>query len=153
MLRKLIRPAAAALMGSGSTEPANGSADWTCVRPGHWLFEGTGMREGDAIPGLVGWEHHGPPLGTMPGLEVLARGPVFSRGRPQKTEYAATMYPGPLGNTVFNAATIVATGNAEWAAVLGLAETWPAMIIGIAVFAVLTVILYRWIISRSARIA
>ncbi len=99
-------PAAAALMGSGSTEPANGSADWTCVRPGHWLFEGTGMREGDAIPGLVGWEHHGPPLGTMPGLEVLARGPVFSGGRPQKTEYTATIYPGPRDNIVFNAATI-----------------------------------------------
>ena len=54
---------------------------------------------------------------------------------------------------VFNAATIVASGNADWAAVLGLAETWPAMIVGIAVFAVLTLILYRWIISRSARIA
>lgn len=54
---------------------------------------------------------------------------------------------------VFNAATIVASGNADWAAVLGLAETWPAMIVGIAVFAVLTLVLYRWIISRSARIA
>jgi len=99
-------PAAAALMGSGSTEPANGSANWTCVNDRHWLFEGTGMRNGDAIPGLVGWEHHGPPLGTMAGLEVLARGPVFSRGRPQKTEYVATIYPGPKQNIVFNAATI-----------------------------------------------
>jgi hypothetical protein len=99
-------PPAADLMGSGSTEPANGSADWTCVRPEHWMFEGTGMRNGEAIPGLVGWEHHGPPLGAMPGLEILARGPVFSRGRPQGTEYVATMYPGPRGNIVFNAATI-----------------------------------------------
>jgi hypothetical protein len=64
------------------------------------------MRNGEAIPGLVGWEHHGPPLGTMPGLEILARGPVFSRGRPQGTEYVATMYPAPRGNIVFNAATI-----------------------------------------------
>lgn len=54
---------------------------------------------------------------------------------------------------VFNAATIVASGNAEWAAVLGLAETWPAMMVGIAVFAVLTLILYRWIIGRSAKVA
>lgn len=53
---------------------------------------------------------------------------------------------------VFNAATIVGTGNAEWAAVLGLAETWPAMAIGIGVFAVLTLFLYRWIIGRSARV-
>jgi hypothetical protein len=99
-------PAAAELMGSGSTEPDNGSADWTCVRPGHWLFDGTGMREGESIPGLVGWEHHGPPLGTMAGLEVLARGPVFTRGTPQNTEYVATIYPGPRGDVVFNAATI-----------------------------------------------
>jgi putative OPT family oligopeptide transporter len=53
---------------------------------------------------------------------------------------------------VFNAATIVATQNAEWANVLGLADTWPAMTIGIAVFAVLTLLLYGWIINRSAKV-
>jgi len=53
---------------------------------------------------------------------------------------------------VFNAATIVASGNAEWAAVLGLADTWPAMTVGIAVFAALTVLLYGWIINRSAKV-
>jgi putative OPT family oligopeptide transporter len=53
---------------------------------------------------------------------------------------------------VFNAATIVGTGNAEWAAVLGLADSWPAMTAGIAVFAVLTVLLYGWIINRSAKV-
>ena len=55
------------------------------------------MKQGDAIKGLVGWEHHGPPLPAIPGLEVLARGPVFSRGQPQNVEYTATMYPGPQG--------------------------------------------------------
>jgi hypothetical protein len=99
-------PDPAALMGARTTHPANGSADWTCVREGHWLFEGTGMRNWDSIKGLVGWEHHGPPLLPIPGLEVLARGPVFSRGRPQKTEYTAVIFPGPRGNWVFNAATI-----------------------------------------------
>jgi hypothetical protein len=64
------------------------------------------MKDDDAIPGLVGWEHHGPPLGEMPGLEVLARGRVSSGGRPQKVDYTATIYPGPKGNVVFNAATI-----------------------------------------------
>ena len=65
----------------------------------HWLFERTGMKNGDSIKGLVGWEHHGHPA-AIQGLEVLARGPVFSSGRPQNVEYTATIYPraeGELG--------------------------------------------------------
>jgi hypothetical protein len=103
---KLHGPDPAALMGAQTTSPANGSADWTCIKPDHWLFDGTSMKSGDALKGLVGWEHHGPPLATHEGLEVLARGPVTSRGRPQNTEYTATIYPGPKDNLVFNAATI-----------------------------------------------
>jgi hypothetical protein len=93
------------LMGARTTEPANGGADWTVVREDHWLITGTGLKSGDKIPGLVGWEHHGEPA-EIAGLEVLARGPVFSRGRPQNTEYTAVMFPGPKGNLIFNAATI-----------------------------------------------
>lgn len=99
-------PDPALLMGARSTYPYNGTADWTCVHEQHWLFEGTGMRNGEAIRGLVGWEHHGPPLPPIEGLEVVARGPVFSQGRPQGVEFTATLYPGPKGNWVFNAATI-----------------------------------------------
>lgn len=99
-------PDPALLMGARTTSPANGTADWTCTNDKHWLFEGSGMKNGDSIKGLVGWEHHGPPLPAIEGLEVLARGPVSSRGRPQNTEYTATIYPGPKGNLVFNAATI-----------------------------------------------
>ncbi len=71
----------------------------------HWLFEGTGLKNGDSIRGLVGWEHHGHPA-AIPGLEVLARGPVTSSGRPQNVEYTATIYQAPKGNWVFNASTI-----------------------------------------------
>jgi hypothetical protein len=99
-------PDPAALMGAQTTSPANGSADWTCTNDKHWLFEGSGMKNGDSIKELVGWEHHGPPLGTIPGLEVLARAPVFSRGRPQNTEHTAVIFSGPKTNMVFNAATI-----------------------------------------------
>ena len=98
-------PDSATLMGANTTEPANGGADWRVVKADHWLFAGTGMKNGDVIRGLVGWEHHGEPA-DIPGLEVLARGPVTSNGRPQNTEYTATIYPGPKGNLVFNAATI-----------------------------------------------
>jgi hypothetical protein len=98
-------PDPALLMGARTTTPANGSADWTCVNEKHWIFEGTGMKNGDSIKDLVGWEHHGHPA-PIQGLEVLARGPVSSRGKPQGTEYTATIFRAPKGNWVFNAATI-----------------------------------------------
>jgi hypothetical protein len=98
-------PNPALLMGARTTHPANGGAAWTCVRDKHWIFEGTGMKNGDSIPNLVGWEHHGLPA-SIPGLEIIAQGPVFSNGKSQKVEYTATVYPGPKENIVFNAATI-----------------------------------------------
>ena len=61
------------------------------------------MKEGEGIPGLVGWEFHGDPA-KIPGLEVVASGKTKS-GRGEGT-YTATLYPGPKGNHVFNAATI-----------------------------------------------
>ena len=78
----------------------------TCALPisGHWIFEGTGLRDGDSIPGLVGWEHHGDPA-SLPGLEVIAAGDTL-KAEGSRSTYAATVYPGPAGNWVFNAATI-----------------------------------------------
>ena len=83
-----------------------GGADWTCVLPDHWLFAGTGMRKGDGIPGLVGWEWHGDPA-PIPGLEIVAAGPTQSApGQPNDGHFTATLYPGPRNNIVFNASTI-----------------------------------------------
>lgn len=91
------------LMGAASY--GVGFADWTCTRPEHWVFEGTGMERGDAIADLVGWEYHGPPLGEHDSLKVLARGNVHGGGDPPDKEYAATIYEGPSDNVIFNAAT------------------------------------------------
>ncbi len=100
------RPYANELVGAHSTGPVTGGADWTCVRPDHWLFEGTGMRTGDSVPGLVGWEWHGDPA-PIPGLEIVASGPTQEApGKPNGGTYTSTIYPGPRGNVVFNAATI-----------------------------------------------
>jgi hypothetical protein len=96
-------PDQAALIGARDVYPYTGGGDWTCVAPKHWLFAGTGMKDGDAIPGLVGWEWHGGPA-DLPGLQVVARGEVKSGKK--KGTYAATIYPGPRDNCVFNAATI-----------------------------------------------
>src|SRR5262249_116104 len=64
-------PNEATVIGAQTVTPFNGSGDWIVSRPDHWLFRGTGMKKGDRIPGLVGWEFHGEPA-NIPGLEVVA---------------------------------------------------------------------------------
>ncbi len=98
-------PYANELVGAHSTGPVTGGADWICTAPEHWIYAGTGMRGGDRIPGLIGWEWHGDPA-KIPGLEVIASGPTQSApNMPNGGTYTATVYPGPRGNVVFNAAT------------------------------------------------
>jgi hypothetical protein len=97
-------PKANLLMGAHSVYPPNGAGDWICTKANHWMFDGTGMRTGDRIPGLVGWEFHGDPA-AIPGLEVVAQGTALSSGV-APSDWTATIYPGPRGNFVFNAATI-----------------------------------------------
>lgn len=100
------RPYANELVGAHSTGPVTGGADWVCAAPDHWIFADTGMRRGDGIPGLVGWEWHGDPA-PIPGLEIVATGPTQDApGKLNGGIYTATVYPGPKGNYVFNAATI-----------------------------------------------
>jgi hypothetical protein len=99
------RPYANELIGAHSTGPVTGGADWICTLPEHWIYAGTGMKTGDRIPGLIGWEWHGAPA-KIPGLEIVATGPTQSApGEPNGGTYTATVYPGPKGNFVFNAAT------------------------------------------------
>jgi hypothetical protein len=97
-------PDESAIIGARSIVPFNGGGDWTCARPDHWIFAGSGMRKGDSIPGLVGWEHHGAPA-AIPGLEVVAEGTSW-RGGEEPAHWTATVFAGPKGNFVFNAATI-----------------------------------------------
>jgi hypothetical protein len=97
-------PSEATLIGAQTVTPFNGSGDWIVTKPEHWLFAGTGMRKGDRIPGLVGWEFHGEPADIL-GLEVVAEGPTWTGGDAE-SHYTATIYPGPKGNLVFNASTI-----------------------------------------------
>ena len=82
-----------------------GSGDWTCAKPDHWLFEGTGMKKGDSVKGLIGWEWHGAPAMDLPGMSVVAEGTPFINGKPMG-RYTSTLYDGPKDNIVFNAATI-----------------------------------------------
>jgi hypothetical protein len=101
---KRAGPDESLIMGARSIVPFNGGGDWVCMKPEHWVFKGTGMKQGEAIPGLVGWEHHGAPA-KLPGLEVIAEGTSW-RGGLTPAHWTATVHPGLKGNIVFNAATI-----------------------------------------------
>ncbi|MBL9113788.1 MAG: hypothetical protein JNJ83_02200 [Verrucomicrobiaceae bacterium] len=93
------------LMGVRNIDPVNGGGDWTCQKPEHWIFEGTGMKKGESIPGLIGWEYHGDPPADLRGLEIVAAGTAWQGGRnPQ--QWQAVIYDGPKNNFVFNASTI-----------------------------------------------
>ncbi len=102
-------PDGAQLMGARLDNEGNsggrGSGDWTCAMPDHWLFEGTGMKKGDSVKGLVGWEWHGAPAMDLPGMKVVAEGTPFINGK-EMGRYTSTLYDGPKNNVVFNAATI-----------------------------------------------
>lgn len=98
-------PYANELVGAHSTGVVTGGADWVCTLPEHWIYEGTGMKAGDRIAGLIGWEWHGDPA-KIPGLRVVATAPTQSApNMPNGGQYTATIYPGPKGNFVFNAST------------------------------------------------
>ena len=93
------------IIGARTVVPFNGGGDWICTKPDHWIFANTGMKEGEAIPGLIGWEFHGDPDLERRGLEVVGEGKVWAGGT-RLGHWAATIFPGPKGNFVFNASTI-----------------------------------------------
>lgn len=92
------------IIGARTIIPFNGAGDWIVSDASHWIFDGTGMKNGDGIPGLVGWEFHGEPA-DIPGLKIVAEGDALNSGD-ETAHWTATIYPGPKGNHVFNASTI-----------------------------------------------
>jgi hypothetical protein len=114
------------LIGARNDPPWSGCADWACSLPGHWVFEGTGMAAGDAIPYLVGHEWHGAPPEDIAGLEVVSRGRTYDPSV-GPGEYTATVYPGPRGNVVFNAATVWwSSGLSQPPGYQRPSSTWPS---------------------------
>ncbi|MCF6285389.1 MAG: hypothetical protein L3K26_09395 [Candidatus Hydrogenedentes bacterium] len=96
-------PDQALMIGGRDVYPVSGGAAWTCSAEDHWIFDGTGMKNGDGIPGRVGFEWHGAPA-AIPGLTIVATGTAKTGSA--EGIYASTLYPGPKGNIGLNAATI-----------------------------------------------
>lgn len=90
----------------GATSYGTGLGDWVVTKPDHWLYAGTGMKRGDTIKDLIGWEFHGPPLRDDPSLEIVAEGRFTNEHwKPAHETHAAIFYQGPKDNFVFNAGT------------------------------------------------
>jgi hypothetical protein len=109
-----------ALLGVGyHSWDVDAPAPWVVKNASAWPYEGTGVKDGDAIPGIVGYEtdrtiENGR---TPPGVTVLAESPVF--GHDGGTDlHQASVYDLPNGAFVFAAGTI------EWS--WGLAKDGTA---------------------------
>ncbi|MFJ9338918.1 N,N-dimethylformamidase beta subunit family domain-containing protein [Streptomyces sp. NPDC101733] len=83
-------------------------APYVVTNPGHWLFEGTGVKAGDGFAHLVGVEYDKVDAGfpTPRPMEILAHSPVVCEGRPSHQDTA--YYTAPSGAGVF------ATGTMRW---------------------------------------
>jgi len=90
-----------------AADPVDG--DIVIADASHWAFAGAGVRNGDALPGLLGYEVDAMYGGGPPGLERLAHSPFVDRGAGNRTRYAdMTIYTAPSGAIVF------ATGSMQW---------------------------------------
>ncbi|MBU6329949.1 MAG: hypothetical protein KGR18_08375 [Acidobacteria bacterium] len=81
------------------------SADWVVADASAWMFAGTGIRNGDRMPKMVGNEYDRVTAGvpTPANIQVIARSPVNCRGM---NSYAdSTWYTVASGAGVFSAGT------------------------------------------------
>ena len=88
--------------------------DWVVLNADHWLYDGTGLRDGDHLVHLVGQEYDTffPELAN-PGTVLLARSPVEAVIEPgERTNpyaspgiHTASIYTAGSGATVFSAGT------------------------------------------------
>jgi hypothetical protein len=84
-------------------------ADIIVDRPDHWAFAGSGLRKGDALRGLLGYEVDAMSGIGPPAIERLAHSPFTNQGAPGTVRYAdMTMYTAESGALVF------AAGSMQW---------------------------------------
>ena len=94
-------------MYAGNWEPRLGGFPWVVADASSWVFAGTGLKNGDSLPGLVGYEYdkvdsHFP---VPQGLEILASSPVVDVSK-NHDESDTTLYTAASGARVFDAGTI-----------------------------------------------
>jgi hypothetical protein len=84
-------------------------ADIIVSRAEHWAFAGTGLKNGDALRGLLGYEVDAMYGGGPRNIERLAHSPFVEQGKQGQVRYAdMTIYAAASGALVF------ATGSIQW---------------------------------------
>jgi hypothetical protein len=80
-------------------------ADWVVADASAWMFEGTGFRDGDIVPDMVGNEYDRvtPEAPTPESIQVIAHSPVTCRGMESYAD--STYYTVPSGAGVFAVGT------------------------------------------------
>jgi hypothetical protein len=96
------------------------AGDMRVVDAESWLFDGSGLRNGDVLPGLIGNEYDRvqPERPTPPQIQVFCHSPVVCRNK--HTFADVTWYAAPSGAGVF------AAGTFEWVKRLGSDTTGHA---------------------------
>src|SRR5207248_3172333 len=88
--------------------------DWVVADASSWVFANTGLRNGDRLPGLVGYEYdqvlsgYPTPLGEL----ILSVSPVIDINRKHSISNA-TVYTAPSRARVVNIATIDWSGGLD----------------------------------------
>jgi len=93
-----------------TTELLNGNADYVVTNSSHWVYAGTGFRDGDVVRGIVGYEADSylpsfPPPSSA-NHTLLSRSPVTDSGTGQPQEISSSIYQAPSGAWVFAAGTM-----------------------------------------------
>jgi hypothetical protein len=89
----------------------NGYVPYVVTNSGNWVYAGTGFRDGDRVPGIVGYEadrsfsEYPPPTAVSGTYTLLSRSPFTSTSN--TSDYAnSSVYQAPSGAWVFGAGTI-----------------------------------------------
>jgi hypothetical protein len=79
---------------------------WIVINSTHWIYQGTGLSDGDTIPNLVGYEYNKVYNNgqTPAGTQILSNSPVSNFG--QSSTQNATLYTAKSGALVFDAGTV-----------------------------------------------
>ena len=88
-------------------EPHLGGFPWVVADASSWVLAGTGLKNGDSLPGLVGYEYDkvDPHFPVPQGLEILASSPVVDVSKNHDVS-DTTLYTAASGARVFDAGTI-----------------------------------------------
>jgi len=100
---------------TGSTYGTNATPEqqpWVVADDSSWVFTGSGLAQGDSIPGIVGYEYDrlGDEASRPAGLDIVALSPV--EGWEGQDTTASVVYIAPSGAPVFSAGR--SSGRGGW---------------------------------------